>query len=197
MPRRTPRLDVVAPCPLRWEELAGGDRVRFCGHCQQHVYNVASLSMNEVMALVSQREGRPCVRLQHRADGTVITRDCLHAVRRARERLVATAIGVSAMAVSFWSGVGALHRLVAGALASAPPPPASPPPRAEPLGPDATQPDLLASGKPPAPEEPAGRSQHRGMKKKSPKASPPTRAPEEHHVRMGRMRVDPLDSTGL
>ena len=117
---RSPALRVAAPCPLRWEEMAGDDRVRFCGQCQQHVYNVESLSPGEVRALVERREGRVCVRLQRRSDGTVITRDCWYAVRRARERLVATGIGLVAAAAGFWGSVGVLRRLVLGLREPAP-----------------------------------------------------------------------------
>jgi hypothetical protein len=90
--------------------MAGDDRTRFCGKCQQHVYNVESLTPDEVRALVQRREGRVCVRLQLRSDGTVITRDCWYVVRRARERLAATVMGVAVAAAGFWGGVGVLSR---------------------------------------------------------------------------------------
>jgi hypothetical protein len=110
MPARLPVLRVGAPCPLRWEDMAGDDRTRFCGKCQQHVYNVESLTPDEVRALVQQREGRVCVRLRRRSDGTMITRDCWYVVRRARERLAATVMGVAVAAAGFWGGVGVLSR---------------------------------------------------------------------------------------
>jgi hypothetical protein len=90
--------------------MAGDDRIRFCGKCQQNVYNVESLNAEEVRALVQRNEGRVCVRLRRRPDGTVITRDCWYAVRRARERLLATAMGVAVAAAGFWGGVGVLSR---------------------------------------------------------------------------------------
>jgi hypothetical protein len=131
MAARSPALTVVAHCPLRWEELPGNDRVRFCGQCRQHVYNVSRMTAAEATALIQEREGRACVRLQRRADGTVITRDCWHTVRRARERLVATAAGLIVAAAGFWSGVGALRRWLSADPAPLPaacPPPPPPPP---------------------------------------------------------------------
>jgi hypothetical protein len=141
MPARSPALRVAAPCPLRWQDMAGDDRVRFCGKCQQHVYNVESLKVEAVRALIQQREGRVCVRLQQRADGTVITRDCWYVVRRARERLVATALGVAVAAVGFWGGVGLLSRRIWGWRPEGPTCPS-------PLSPRASLPEL------PEPEEP-------------------------------------------
>src|SRR3954471_5386535 len=104
MARRSPALRVGTPCPVGWAAMPGDDRVRFCGQCQQNVYNVASLTPAEVERLVRERKGRVCIRLQYRADGTVITRDCWHVVRRARERLVATVLGVAVAAAGFWGG---------------------------------------------------------------------------------------------
>ena len=169
MSPRLPVLTVVEPCPLAWEDMAGNDRVRFCGHCRQHVYDVASLTMTEVMALIQEREGRACVRLQRRADGTVITRDCLHVVRRARERLVATALGLGSMAVGFWSGVGMLRRFLTS-RAAAPPTPSPP------------------SCPPPPPAAPAVTSD---PMEPVPPSTPPTKpkAPKPLPPRVGRLRV--------
>jgi hypothetical protein len=125
MPARSPALKVAAPCPLRWEDLAGNDRIRFCGQCQQNVYNVASLTAEEVRTMVQEREGRVCVRLQRRADGTVITRDCWYVVRRARQRLVAAGAGLVVAAAGFWGSVAFLGRLLGARrtpVAACPPP---------------------------------------------------------------------------
>jgi hypothetical protein len=111
MARRSPALRVGTPCPVGWAAMPGDDRVRFCGQCQQNVYNVASLTPSEVERLVREREGRVCIRLQYRADGTVITRDCWHAFRVARERVLGTALALAASAVGFWGGVGVLRRV--------------------------------------------------------------------------------------
>jgi hypothetical protein len=113
MPGHSPALKVAVPCPLSWDEMTGDDRVRFCGQCQQNVYNVASLTPSEVSRLIGQREGRLCLRLQQRPDGTVITRDCWYAIRQARLRLVGTALGLAAASAGFWGGLGLLQRLLA------------------------------------------------------------------------------------
>jgi len=110
MPARPPALKIAALCPLRWDEMVGDDRIRFCARCQQNVYDVAGLTQAELTRLSQSREGRLCLRLQVRPDGTVITKDCWHAVRRARARLVSSALALVAAASGFWGGVAVLRR---------------------------------------------------------------------------------------
>jgi hypothetical protein len=54
----------------------GDDRVRFCDECELNVYNLVSMTEAEALELIAESEGRPCVRMYQREDGTVITRDC-------------------------------------------------------------------------------------------------------------------------
>src|SRR5205814_1465775 len=44
------------------------------------------MSRQEAVALVTEREGRLCIRLLRRADGTLITEDCWERLRAARRR---------------------------------------------------------------------------------------------------------------
>lgn len=181
---RAPGLEVVASCPLRWEQLAGNDRVRFCGHCQQNVYNVTSLTMAEAVSLIQRCEGRVCMRLQRRADGTVITRDCFHVVRRARERLLATALGVAVAALGFWTGMRGLRQTMEARLVP-PEPPRCPPPAAPAREPEPEIPDWLRRG---APEQQGGRGPGRHVRARSPQPRPAVPAPREK---------DPLEDLGL
>jgi hypothetical protein len=75
---------IASPCSASWEEMRGNDRVRFCNHCRLHVYNLSSMSRQEALALVAQKEERLCVQFYRRSDGTVITRDCPVGLRTAR-----------------------------------------------------------------------------------------------------------------
>ncbi len=78
---------VAKPCSADWNDMAGDDRVRHCGACRLNVYNVAGLTKGEVAALLAEREqGRVCLRLSRRADGTLITADCWERLREARRR---------------------------------------------------------------------------------------------------------------
>jgi hypothetical protein len=86
------QIEISSPCTVSWEEMraaggAGGDeRVRFCGQCRQNVYNVEAMSRLEARRLIAAREGRVCVRILRRPDGTVVTADCWARLRAARRR---------------------------------------------------------------------------------------------------------------
>ena len=69
-------LRISSPCPKTWEELAGGDRVRYCGQCRLNVYNFAIMSRSEIEDVVRKTEGRLCGQLYLRGDRTVTARNC-------------------------------------------------------------------------------------------------------------------------
>lgn len=84
-------IQIVNKCPADWNAMTGDERVRHCEQCSLNVYNVAALSESEALSLIENTEGRVCVRLYRRADGTVITRDCpVAATRRRRMAVVAS-----------------------------------------------------------------------------------------------------------
>ncbi len=88
-------LRIAVPCPASWEGMAGDERVRHCTLCSLNVYNFAEMTRAEVGELLVRTEGRVCVRLYRRADGTVLTRDCptgLRALRRRASRVAAALI---------------------------------------------------------------------------------------------------------
>ena len=77
MPKRSKlRLTIATPCPASWDDMEGDDRVRFCPECELNVYNLSAMTEEQALALVQEREGRLCVRLYQREDGTVLTSDC-------------------------------------------------------------------------------------------------------------------------
>jgi hypothetical protein len=83
------RLDavkVVSPCTVAWDGMAGDERVRHCGQCRKNVYNVEAMTRKEAISLIEHAEGRVCLRLAYRADGTVVTGNCRARLRAARER---------------------------------------------------------------------------------------------------------------
>src|SRR3954469_9534480 len=79
-------LRIATPCSADWDEMSGNDKVRFCGQCEKNVYNLSEMTRLEAEALVGKKDGRMCVRLYQRQDGTVITADCPVGVRRERLR---------------------------------------------------------------------------------------------------------------
>jgi hypothetical protein len=102
--RGLPLLDdvsIAAPCKASWDEMVGDDHVRFCGQCEKNVYNLSSLPREEAEALLVAREGKMCVRLYKRVDGTVLTNDCPVGVKKRRRRRAAiAAVGGGMMAAA-------------------------------------------------------------------------------------------------
>jgi hypothetical protein len=102
-------LRIATPCSADWNEMAGDERVRFCGKCEKNVYNLSAMTREAGEALVREKEGRMCVRMYQRTDGTVLTADCPVGVRRERlrARIWARVSGMAASAallVGLWSG---------------------------------------------------------------------------------------------
>ena len=69
-------IQIASPCHASWDEMQGDDRVRFCGSCRKNVYTLDGMSKREIRTLFEETEGRACVRLYRRQDGTVLTADC-------------------------------------------------------------------------------------------------------------------------
>lgn len=69
-------LRISSPCPKTWEDLAGDDRIRYCGQCRLNVYNFAIMSREEIEQVVRKTEGRLCGQLYLRGDRTVTAKNC-------------------------------------------------------------------------------------------------------------------------
>ena len=111
-------LRIASPCDADWASMPGTDRVRACADCALNVYNLSEMTTREARALIRQHEGRLCVRLYRRADGTVLTRDCPEgipdaATERRRGVMVALALaalfaGSIGMTQAAWSVLGSV-----------------------------------------------------------------------------------------
>jgi hypothetical protein len=134
-------LTIATPCQVPWESLAGDDRVRHCGRCRQNVYNIESFERVEALRLIQAREGRVCLRLYRRTDGTLVTADCWSRLRAARRRgLVTFAVALVLVGwAQLWAvavGLYGLRRVVGGRTMGTPavgqfgplPAPVPPPP---------------------------------------------------------------------
>src|SRR5437773_12576574 len=80
-------LRVASPCSVGWENMSGDERTRYCDQCSLNVYNISSLTTSEVEDLILKREGRLCIMIYRRADGTVLTRDCPVGLRAVQKRV--------------------------------------------------------------------------------------------------------------
>jgi hypothetical protein len=67
--------------------MAGDDRVRHCQECNLNIYNLSEMTRSEAEQLITSHEGRLCVRLYRRADGTILTRDCPKGLRALTQRI--------------------------------------------------------------------------------------------------------------
>lgn len=105
------RLEIATPCEVSWDAMPGDARIRHCGQCKQNVYNVEALTRGEALRLIAAREGRVCLRIYRRPDGTVVTADCWARLREARRR------GVRAfVAVLIVAGFAEIAAVVTGLL---------------------------------------------------------------------------------
>jgi hypothetical protein len=98
------RLEIASPCTADWDAMAGDDKRRFCSQCRLHVHDLSAMSSDEALDLLrAAGQGRLCVRLWRRADGTVLTRDCPVGLRRRLRLMWARA---AALALTLWTALG-------------------------------------------------------------------------------------------
>lgn len=97
------RMQVAAPCDVNWDRMSGDERVRLCKNCGLHVYNISSMTRAEAMSLISNTEGRICVKIYRRTDGTLLTKDCPTGIRAVRKRVARVVSAGFAVALSLCS----------------------------------------------------------------------------------------------
>ncbi len=108
---------VAAPCKADWGKMVGDERVRYCGQCSLHVYNLSGMTKREAEGLVANSEGRLCVRFYRRADGSILTSNCPTGLRAIRQRVSRIAGATLSAALGFFAGIG----LNLGARSTTPP----------------------------------------------------------------------------
>lgn len=106
------QIRIATPCSVPWSAMKGDDRVRFCDACGKHVYNIAAIPTQESLEAIQEAEGRLCVRLHRRRDGTVITADCPVGLREAAARRLRNLVRLAAMITGIW-GINAYLRAAA------------------------------------------------------------------------------------
>jgi len=96
-------LQIASPCSVDWNTMRGDERKRFCDLCELNVYNVAGMTEKEVRELVSLANGRLCMRLMRRADGSVMTQDCPVGLAAYRKRVARYAGAAMATVLGLFS----------------------------------------------------------------------------------------------
>jgi hypothetical protein len=104
-------LDIVriaSPCTESWERMSGDDRARYCSGCDRKVYNLSAMTRFEAESLLENAEGRVCVRLYRRPDGSVMTEDCPTGSRMIRVRMLRRISTVATTSLALINGVSNL-----------------------------------------------------------------------------------------
>jgi hypothetical protein len=97
-------LDDDDPCSEPFQSMVGFSRIRCCGRCGAHVYDLSGLAPAAARALVDEYEVDPAVRLVRRADGTASAGACAplrHATACAStRRAVLVVAGIAAVLIT-------------------------------------------------------------------------------------------------
>ena len=92
---------IASPCHASWDAMTGDDFARHCRSCERTVYNLSAFTAEKAAELIAASEGRICVRMYRRRDGTVITRDC----PIGRSELLRKRFRAAIIAVASWLGL--------------------------------------------------------------------------------------------
>jgi hypothetical protein len=119
-------VQIASPCSADWEQMQGDERKRFCGSCTKNVYNLSGMTRRDAEALLIASEGKICVRLYRRADGTVLTADCPVGLAAAMKKMKRMTLGATAACLAsaaavfaFLGGTSPTCKKVAGVIEEA------------------------------------------------------------------------------
>lgn len=98
-------IKVASPCPASWDAMYGDERKRFCVECKLNVYNLSGMTRDEAEQLVTNHEGRLCVRFYRRADGSIITADCPVGWVKVKLRTRAALTAAASLVMALFTGV--------------------------------------------------------------------------------------------
>lgn len=99
-------IKIASPCSQDWDAMIGNERKRYCGECKLNVYNLSGMSQTEAENLITNAEGRLCVRFFRRADGTVLTQDCPVGWRAVKVRMTKMATAFASLIFGLIGGLG-------------------------------------------------------------------------------------------
>jgi hypothetical protein len=91
--------------------MVGDERARYCGECNLHVYNLSGMTKRQAETLITNTEGRLCVRFFRRADGTILTLNCPVGLRAIKRRVSRTLNAALSALLSFFAGFGLVQSL--------------------------------------------------------------------------------------
>jgi hypothetical protein len=71
--------------------MTGDERVRMCGQCNKHVFNLSNMLRSEAEEIITEKNGSLCVRYYQRKDGTILLKDCTVAAGSRRRQMLGAA----------------------------------------------------------------------------------------------------------
>lgn len=99
-------LKIASPCTADWNQMVGDNRQRHCGDCKLNVYNLSGMTRSKAENLILNFEGRVCLRIYRRADGTVLTKDCPVGWSAVKQRVSKVATAFASMIFAVLGGIG-------------------------------------------------------------------------------------------
>jgi hypothetical protein len=94
------RVRIGTPCQTDWQAMRGDDRVRFCGQCEKHVYNLSQMTRQQAERLIRKTNGNLCARFERRADGGIVTTEEVLPLPRFNVRFLRIASATMSAALS-------------------------------------------------------------------------------------------------
>ena len=104
-------IHIASPCSADWAGMIGTDRKRYCGECKLNVYNLSGMSTTEAEDLLTQSEGRLCVRYFRRSDGTILTKNCPVGWAKVKQRVSRVATAAFSLLITMLAGIGIMSLL--------------------------------------------------------------------------------------
>ncbi len=107
------KIKIASPCGANWNEMIGDGRKRHCAECKLNVYNLSDMTKREAENFLINSEGRVCLRIYRRKDGTIITKDCPVGLAKLKKKVSRAATAIFTMIATFFVGVFVLESLKA------------------------------------------------------------------------------------
>ena len=98
-------VQIASPCSSDWNQMYGDQRKRFGSECSLNVYNLSDMTRDEAENFILMSEGRVCVKMFRRNDGSIITRNCPVGPKAASERLRRVVRAFGTIVIGFVCGV--------------------------------------------------------------------------------------------
>jgi hypothetical protein len=99
-------VQIASPCSSDWNQMYGDQRKRFCSECSLNVYNLSDMTREEAENFLLMSEGRVCVQIFRRNDGTLLTQNCPTGSRVWKNRVSKTVTAALSLCIAFVAGTG-------------------------------------------------------------------------------------------